>query len=123
MKKVCFLLLTGLSLAAVSFTNPPNTLLGRWQWKLPNGLPALLVIRADGTIDMFINGKAYATSKYYVRQDTVGFAGPGCNINYYGTYKFSFPAQDSLRLTVLSDTCSGRSEAMGRLTLGRVPKP
>lgn len=123
MKKACLLLFIGLSLAAVSFTNPPNALVGRWQWKLPDGVPALLVFRTDGTIDMFINGKTYASGKYYVRQDTVGFADPLCNINYYGTYKFRFPAQDSLRLSVLSDTCGGRGEAMGRLTLGRVSKP
>lgn len=123
MKNICYLLLIGLSLAAVSFINPPDALVGRWQQKLPDGVTALFVFRTNDTHEIFLNGKSFSSGNYYVHQDTLGFADPFCNLNYYATYKLNFFAPDSLRFDVLSDTCSGRREGYKQLTMGRVPKP
>ncbi len=120
MKKAFFLSFIGLALAAVSFTNPPDKLVGRWQQKSAGGISVVTVFRTDGTNDIFINGKTFVSGKYYVHQDTLGYSDPLCNINYYGTYKLNFFAQDSVRLTVLEDTCSGRRRGFDKVTLGRV---
>ena len=119
MKKAFLLSLVGSALIALSFINLPDTIVGRWQQKLPGGISVVAVFRADGTNDIFVNGKTFVTGKYYVRQDTLGYADAGCNINYYGTYKLDFFASDSLRLIALDDTCGPRRRGFNNVTLGR----
>ncbi len=120
MKKVICYLLISLAVAIVSFTQPPNPLLGRWQQKTAGGPSVMTVFRADGTNDIFVNGKTFLSGKYYVRKDTLGYADPLCDIAYYGTYKLDFFAQDSLRLIVLVDTCSQRRRGLDKVIVGRV---
>ncbi|GAB3320011.1 hypothetical protein GCM10027299_13300 [Larkinella ripae] len=109
-----------LAFVVVSFIQPPETLVGRWQQKTAGGNTVVTVFRSDGTNDIFINGKTFVSGKYYIRQDTLRYADPLCNMAYYGTYKLDFFAPDSLRLTVLEDTCRGRRRGFDRVTLGRM---
>lgn len=80
----------------------------------------MTVFRADGTNDIFVNGKTFVSGKYYVRQDTLGYTDPLCGIAYYGTYKLDYFAPDSLRLAVISDTCGGRRRGFDGVKLGRI---
>lgn len=115
-----FLSLISIALITVSFTNPPDSLVGRWQQTVGK-LTGLLVFRTDNTFDVFINGKTFVSGNYSVRQDTLLMADPRCNMAYQGTYRFGFFAGDSIRFTVLEDTCRGRRETFRRVpTLGRV---
>ncbi|MBC3785650.1 hypothetical protein [Spirosoma utsteinense] len=66
------------------------------------------------------NGKAFSSGRYYVRQDTVGILGGSCNLKYSGTYKMSFFAQDSVRWTVIQDTCGGRRGGTNKGTPGKI---
>ncbi|WP_460976561.1 hypothetical protein [Spirosoma knui] len=120
MKKVVCFSLVSLAVAAVSFIQPPDLLVGRWQLKSPDGSSVVTVFRADGTNDIFVNGKTFVSGKYSVRQDTLLYADPICNVAYYGTYKLDFFTQDSVRLTVLADTCGGRRRGFDKITLGRI---
>lgn len=120
MKIFVCLLLISLTVAVVSFIQPSNPLVGRWQLKSLGGPSVVTVFRADGTNDIFVNGKTFVSGKYYLRQDTLGYADAICNMAYYGTYKLDFFAQDSLRLTVLADTCGGRRRGFDKIILGRV---
>jgi hypothetical protein len=110
-----------IAFVTLSFITPPSQLVGRWQQTI-NGVKALFVFRSDDTFEVFINGKAFTNGKYFVRHDTLSMADVSCNTAYYGTYKLSFYAPDSLRFTTIADTCQGRKGDMHNLTVGRVIK-
>ena len=119
MKKALIFSLGVIAFAAVSFTDPPGMLVGRWQ-QMFKGATALLVFRADNTYDIFVNGKTFVSGQYTVRQDTFALSDPACNAAYYGTYKLSFYAPDSVRFTTLADTCKPRNGAFHNFTAGRL---
>jgi hypothetical protein len=125
MKKTFLFSISLLALTLVSLTNPPGTLVGRWQQKGRGG-PALVVFRADNRYAIFVNGKTFVSGKYPVRQDTFALSDAACNAAYYGTYKLGVFAQDSVRFTTIAgfttiaDTCQGRNDDLPNFTAGRV---
>ncbi|GAB3642556.1 hypothetical protein [Spirosoma arcticum] len=118
MKKTFLFPIILLASVAVSFVNPPGSLVGRWQQKV-RGATALLAFRADNTFDIFVNGKLFTSGQYTIRQDTFALADPGCNPAYYGTYKLGFFAPDSVRFVTVQDTCKPRNRDMHNFTAGR----
>lgn len=120
MKKALILGLGVIALTTLSFTNPPNPLVGHWQQNLPNGVTSLIHFRADNTFDTFINGKAVSAGRYYVRKDTAGIQDPLCHVDYFGTYRLIFFAKDSVRFAAIKDTCNDRQRIVVRTVLGRV---
>ena len=120
MKKAFLIPLGVLILVAASFTDSPNKLVGHWQTVSPRGAVLLAVFRPDGSFDGFIDGKAFVSGKYSVRQDTLRMSDASCNVNYYGTYHLGFSVKDSVRFTVIQDTCTGRRRGSDGLTLGRI---
>ncbi|AUD02092.1 hypothetical protein [Spirosoma pollinicola] len=120
MTNASILALLGIAILRVGFNLPSNPLTGRWQQKFPAGRKALAVFRADSTLDFFVNGKAFGSGRYYVRQDTLGLSYASCNGAYTGTYQLSFFARDSVRFSVLEDTCRERRLGMDGVTMGRV---
>ena len=121
MKKVFILPLIGIVLTLVSSTSPPGKLTGRWQPKMMGGVSAITVYRTDGTFDIFLNNKTFVSGRYKVNQDTLSISDPICGTGYYGTYQLTFITEDSIRQTLIQDTCQvrrnsiGRSPAMGRI--------
>lgn len=103
-----------------AFSQPANPLVGRWRQQFADGRTALAVFRADSSLDFFLNGKAFGTGRYYVRQDTVALTYPSCNGAYYGTYRLNFFAGDSVRFTAIGDTCGERRMGMDGVALGRI---
>lgn len=120
MKNVFIFSLCFIALAAFSFINPPTTLVGRWQKKIGKDVVVGAVFRSDSSYDGFVNGKSFVNGKYYVREDTLHISDGGCNSKYYGTYKVAVFVKDSIRFTVIQDTCRGRRRGSDGLTLGRV---
>lgn len=121
MKKAFFSSLVLLALTAAAFIAPPDPLAGRWQKKFRNGDVMMLNFRLDGTYDVFYNGKAFVSGKYTLKQDDFAMSDGSCNINYFGTYKLNFySGTDSMRFTLLQDTCRSRSRGTAGLTMGRV---
>lgn len=100
-------------------------MVGRWQHHFADGRTALAVFRADSSVDFFVNGKAFGSGRYHIRQDTFALAYASCNVNYYGTYRLRFLTPDSVRFVVIQDTCRERRVGMDDVSLGRVkpPKP
>ncbi|HEX8658514.1 MAG TPA: hypothetical protein VF690_13300 [Hymenobacter sp.] len=126
MKKAFFSSLVMLALTAATFIAPLNPLAGRWQKKFRNGDVLLANFRPDGTYDAFYNGKSFVSGKYTLKQDDFAISDGSCNVNYFGTYKLNFySSTDSIRFTLVQDTCRSRSRGTAGLTMGRVkaPKP
>lgn len=120
MKKTFLFPIILLALVTVSFVNPPDSLVGRWQKRSPKGVTLGAVFRADSSYDGFVNGKSFVSGKYYVRQDTFRLQDASCNARYYGTYKLTFVTSDSVRLMVIEDTCGGRRRGTDGLAMSRV---
>lgn len=76
------------------------------------------IFRPDSSYDLVVNGKVLISGKYYVRQDTLVESNGACWLA--GTYKLHFFAEDSVRLTVIQDSCRGRREGYDGLTMGRL---
>lgn len=120
MKKIIFPSLIIAVMAITSFTNLPDKIVGRWQQKMHDGSVMLLVFRADSTCEGFINGKTFSSGKYYMKKDTMFVSEPVCNANYYGIYRLNYFATDSVRFTVVKDSCMDRHEGMHNLRVGYV---
>ena len=121
MKKAIVSSLVLLALTAATFIAPPNPLAGRWQKKFHNGDVLMVNFRPDGTFDGFYNNKAFVSGKYTLKQDDFAMSDNSCNINYVGTYKLNFySGTDSMRFTLVQDTCRSRSKGTAGLTMGRV---
>ncbi|WP_420148700.1 hypothetical protein [Spirosoma sp.] len=112
MKKAIHLSLIGIVLGGVSFTNPPDKFVGRWQPNLGPGTAAVSVFRADGTFDIFLNGKTFVSGKYRVSQDTLSISDPICGPGYYGSYQLTYITEDSVRQTLIQDTCRVRRNSI-----------
>lgn len=108
MKQRLTLLISLLALTVLSFDNPPGSLIGRWQQNFSGGITAVTVYRTDGTFDIFLNGKTFVSGKYRVNGDTLAISDPVCGVGYYGTYQLTFITPDSIRQTLIQDTCRVR---------------
>lgn len=122
MKKAFLLPLSVLASILLSYTNPPGTLVGRWQQKF-SGLTAITIYRADGTFDILVNGKAFVNGKYRVNGDTLAIADPKCGAGYYGTYQLTFITPDSTRQTLIQDTCRIRRNTISEWPANARMKP
>lgn len=114
MKKVIYFSLISLALAVVSFIQPPGTLVGQWQQKFAGNITVRSVYRTNGTFDIFINGKTFVTGTYKVNQDTLSISDPICGGGYYGTYRLTFISPDSVRQTLIQDTCRVRRTSISQ---------
>jgi hypothetical protein len=121
MKKILFPSLLAVALTAASFMAPTSSLVGRWQKRFPNGDVLLASFRTDGTYDLFVNNKTFVSGKYTLQQDNFALNDGHCSLAYFGTYKLRFYSNDdSIRFTVVQDTCRARRRGSDGLTLGRV---
>ena len=112
-------------LTTFSFITADNRIVGRWQkiQKSPDGnINLVFVFRADSTYDGIVNGKAFTTGRYFIKNDTISVSDNGCNLAYYGTYKLKYYAQDSLLFTAISDTCQERYQGANGLACKKLPK-
>ncbi|CAG5074733.1 hypothetical protein DYBT9623_05421 [Dyadobacter sp. CECT 9623] len=112
-------------LTIVSFISAQDPIVGRWQriQKSPDGdINLIFVFRADSTYDGIVNGKAFTTGRYFIKNDTISVSDNGCNLAYYGTYKLNYYAQDSLLFTAISDTCKERYQGANGLACKKLPK-
>ncbi|MCE7060230.1 hypothetical protein [Dyadobacter sp. CY343] len=112
-------------LTIVSFISAQDPIVGRWQriQKSPDGdINLIFVFRADSTYDGIVNGKAFTTGRYFIKNDIISVSDNGCNLAYYGTYKLKYYAQDSLLFTAISDTCKERYQGANGLACKKLPK-
>ena len=108
-----------------SFSEPDNRILGRWNriTKTPDGpIDLTFVFRTDSTYDGMVNGKAFITGKYYIKNDTMSISDNSCDLSYFGTYRLKYFAKDSLLFTAISDTCKQRYEGANGLACKKLPK-
>ena len=85
-------------------------LYGTWRVKFADGTKGEVRFGKNGTYDYFMNGKLFSSGKSMSKNDTVEEFDPICNAkgNSYSTYKVDFFEGDSMRFTVIEDSCKTR---------------
>jgi hypothetical protein len=117
-------------LAALFFTlttpaplQGPDSLVGHWVATYPSGYKAFADFKNDGSFKSYsFAGKVEVTGKYYIAKDTFATNDGGCGIDYWGKYKITFYGADSASIAVITDSCSGRMQAISGGTLKRATK-
>lgn len=128
MKKIAFSLWLVFTIALFAFSKPedPYNVLGRWEttFRTPDGpMTFTYVFKKDSIIDGLLQGKAFVSGKYFMKNDTCWITDPICNSSIWANYKFTFYAQDSIRMTRIKDTCTGRIEGMHNVTIVKIKRP
>ncbi len=125
MNKIFLPFLLLFSVMLFSYGDVANPLLGRWENKgISKGKPYtfLVIFRDNGQADGFLNGKAFVTTKYFVKGDTLAMSDPTCGADYTGLYKCDFFAPDSLKFHLISDSCRGRVGGTAEYSFFRLKK-
>lgn len=126
MKILIFSLITTCLLMSCQNNNSKTdtAIIGDWDARLShNGKPYVLKAHfgADNTYDGFTDGKLFVTGKYTIDGDVMIISDSLCNEQYKGKYKIAFFAQDSLRFSVIEDTCKMRNQGINGLAVKRLP--
>ena len=113
-----------ISLMALALSSATE-LTGRWE-TMPSekGNITGVVFKTDNTFEGYVNKKPFVSGAYsFNATDSIlTFTDNGCN-GITATYKIGFFSNsDSLRFTVINDSCTQRREGMQRLVMGRVKK-
>lgn len=117
MKKTIITLTFLTACTTFAFTFQQNTILGRWESKMPDNSTGGVVYKADHTYQAYVNKKVFITGNYDLRKDTLSMSDNGCPVK--GLYKITFFA-DSIRYNVIADSCTGRKHDVDKAVLGRV---
>jgi len=86
-----------------------KSLVGRWKATYGNQMSGHLILRSNGTYDADFDGQSWKVGGHYkVQGSTVTISDSVCGFGYWGKYQCTWYSDDSVRETVLTDSCSGR---------------
>jgi hypothetical protein len=110
MKKVFNVAVVFIVLSALSFIPPKHDLVGRWITYNTDGSIGYVDFTKEGTFKVTSTaGEVYHQGNYKLENDVFSINDKeGCGDTYWGTYKFSFVNDDSVQISVMTDTCTGR---------------
>lgn len=117
MQKSVLTFIIFISCTALAFTFQQNTILGRWENKMPDNSTGGVVYKANHTYQAYVNKKVFVSGNYDLRKDTLSMSDNSCPVK--GLYKLTFFA-DSIRYNVIADSCTGRKQDVDKAVLGRV---
>lgn len=116
MKKIRIVLIVLISSLTIAFNYQERTPVGRWEKKLPNGSIFGGFFKADHTYTGYVDKKVFVSGGYEFKKDLLTLIDSGCD---KGIYRITF-FSDSIRFSVVSDTCRGRREGTDKMVLGLV---
>ncbi len=105
------------------YTKPANLLIGRWQGRSASSKESVtsFVFKDDNRMEVFVNRKAFASGAYFFSpaDSILSFTDNACDRSA-AIYKINFFSNsDSLRFSVIYDTCTDRKRGIQLLVLGR----
>jgi len=99
---LCFFLL-------VSFADGGKTIVGRWKVAYGNKITGEIVCRPDGHFEATFTGQTWKVGgECKLDGNTVSFTDSTCGFGYWGKYKLTWYSNDSVKSSVIEDSCSGR---------------
>jgi len=86
-----------------------KSFVGQWHAVYGNGMKGHVVFRKDGTAEATFDGQAWKVGgPYKVDGTKLSIADSSCGLTYWCSYKATWYSDDSVRMTVIEDTCTGR---------------
>ena len=132
MRKKIIVSLVGLTIVAVfAFkgkshivgSSAGKSLVGRWKAAYGTQMSGHLVFRSDGTYEANFDGQSWKVGgQYKVEGSTMAITDSVCGFGYWGQYKYIWYSDDSIRETVVTDSCSGRKSDADGMVLVREKK-
>ncbi len=97
---------------AFAFIPPQHDIVGRWITYNTDGSIAYVDFNKDGTFKVTSpEGKLFHHGNFKFNDDVFSVNDKeGCGDTYWGSYKFTFFSEDSLTVSVIEDSCTGRRE-------------
>jgi hypothetical protein len=98
-----------------------RSIVGRWNAAYGNQMTGHLVLRSNGTYEADFTGQQWKVGGHYKMQgNTITITDSVCGFGYWAKYNCTWYSDDSLRQTVVTDSCSGRKEDANGMVLVRV---
>ncbi len=120
MKKL-LLLLPLCSLLLFAFIPTEKSIVGHWTMFYGNGIKGTSVFRSNGTYEGTFDGHQWKIGgQYKVDGDVSSITDSVCGFGYWGKYKSTWYTDDSLRMTAVEDSCTGRKANADGLVMVRV---
>lgn len=115
------LLLALCAILICAFAVAGKSMVGRWKVAYGNGAAGYADFRKDGTVEATFTGQDWKVGgPYKVEGNTVSIADSSCGLTYWGSYKANWFSDDSVQMTVIEDTCTGRKSSCDRSVLVRI---
>jgi hypothetical protein len=112
---LCALFVVGFAFVA------SRTLVGHWSARYGNGDKGHVVFRTDGTVEATFESTTWKVGgPYKVDGSTLSISDSSCGLGYWSTYKTSWYSDDSVRATLIEDTCTGRKSCVDGAVLVRM---
>jgi hypothetical protein len=94
--------------AGVAFV-ADRTFVGHWKVSYGTGHTGHVVFRNDGTVEATFDGEIWKVGgPYKVEGGTLSISDSSCGLGYWSRYKANWFSDDSIRMTLIADTCTGR---------------
>jgi hypothetical protein len=104
-----------------AFAVTSKSVVGRWTVAYGNGAHGYVVFRPDGTDEATFTGQDWKVGgQYKVEGNKVSIADSSCGLAYWGSYTPHWFSDDSVRMTVIEDTCAGRKSSCDESVMVRV---
>jgi hypothetical protein len=109
MKKHLVLLLLCPFVGVLAFIPAKRSLVGHWHAFYGNGVKGNAVFRKDGTYEATFEGSAWKVGGQYKLEGNIStITDSTCGMGYWAKYKATWYSDDSLRMTAIEDSCTGR---------------
>lgn len=97
-----------------------KTFVGHWRVHYGNGDWGNVVFRTDGTAEATFDGTTWKVGGPYKQEGTtLTMADSTCGFGYWARYKATWYSDDSVRTTLIEDTCTGRKNSVAGAVLVR----
>lgn len=118
-KNQIFVVLCTVVIATMAFV-AAKSFVGHWNVTYGNGEKGHVVFRKDGTNEATFDHSTWKVGgQYRVEGSTMSIADSSCGLGYWGTYKSNWYSEDSVRMSLVSDTCTGRKTSVDGAVLVR----
>lgn len=104
-----------------AFIIAAKTFVGHWRVAYGNGMKGNVVFRKDGTAEATFDGETWKVGgPYKVEGDKLSMADSSCGLTYWASYTAHWYSDDSVRMTIIEDTCTGRRTDVDGSVLVRI---
>jgi len=92
-----------------SFADGGRSIVGRWKAAYGDGHTGEMVMQSNGHFEATFAGETWKVGGAYKSdENTVSVSDSTCGFGYWGKYRTHWYSDDSVRISVIEDSCTGR---------------